>query len=141
MTPQHLAPQRQGKRGARRGGAAIELALTAPILLSMATGVVEWGWFMNQQVSVVQAARDAARAGALSADADEAASVAVERFNDRLAEIGADPTQSTVAAAVGDSASGIVVTVTVDVPYPPLLGLLPTPERLRASTTMRLEGQ
>lgn len=141
MTPAPGTRPHPSARRARRGGAAIELALTAPILFSMATGVVEWGWFMNQQVSVVQAARDAARAGALTADAGEAPSVAIERFNDRLTEIGADPTQSTVAAVVGDSSAGSVLTVSVEVPYPALLGFLPTPDRLRASTTMRLEGQ
>jgi Flp pilus assembly protein TadG len=130
-------------RRARRGGAAIEMALTAPILLSMAAGVVEWGWYMNQQVTVIQAVRDAARAGALAeADAEaDPASVALARIEDRMAEIGFDPTQSSVTATVSDSSVGQVLTVSAVVLYPGLLGLVPTPDRLRASTTMRLEGQ
>jgi Flp pilus assembly protein TadG len=56
-----VAKQRAGERGA----AAVEFALILPILLTLVFGIVEFGWAFGQQVSLGNAAREAARTMAI----------------------------------------------------------------------------
>src|SRR6478736_7540233 len=52
---------RSGTRTRERGAAAVEFALVAPILLGLVGGIVEFSYTYNLQISVTQAAREAAR--------------------------------------------------------------------------------
>jgi Flp pilus assembly protein TadG len=52
-------------RASERGAAAVEFALILPILLSVVFGIVEFGWAFGQQVSLGNAAREAARTMAI----------------------------------------------------------------------------
>ena len=54
------APRSRAQRR-ERGAAAVEFALVAPILLSLVVGIVEFSYAYNLQISVTQAAREAAR--------------------------------------------------------------------------------
>lgn len=45
----------------QRGAAAVEFAIVAPILLALVGGIVEFAHAYNLQISVTQAAREAAR--------------------------------------------------------------------------------
>ena len=59
-----------------RGAVAVEFALVAPILLALVAGIVEFSHAYNLQISVTQAAREAARTMAIKnnqADAKAAA--------------------------------------------------------------------
>jgi Flp pilus assembly protein TadG len=59
-----------------RGAVAVEFALVAPLLLALITGIVEFANAYNAQISVTQAAREAARTMAVKnnqADAEAAA--------------------------------------------------------------------
>lgn len=49
-----------------RGSAAVEFAIILPVLLSLALGIVEFGYVFNQQISLTQAAREGARAYSLN---------------------------------------------------------------------------
>ena len=60
-----------------RGAAAVEFALVAPILLALVGGIVEFSHAYNLQISVTQAAREAARTMALSNDQGLARAAAV----------------------------------------------------------------
>lgn len=51
-----------------RGAAAVEFALVAPILLALVGGIVEFAHAYNLQISVTQAAREAARTMAIEHD-------------------------------------------------------------------------
>lgn len=51
-----------------RGAAAVELALVAPILLALLAGIIEFSYAYNTQISVSQAAREAARTYAVTKD-------------------------------------------------------------------------
>ncbi|MGK3956920.1 TadE/TadG family type IV pilus assembly protein [Arthrobacter sp. R4] len=55
-----------------RGAVAVEFALVAPILLALIAGIVEFSHAFNLQISVTQAAREAARTMAITNDQDEA---------------------------------------------------------------------
>jgi Flp pilus assembly protein TadG len=56
-----------------RGAVAVEFALVAPILLALVAGIVEFSYTYNLQISVTQAAREAARDMAIHDDQGEAA--------------------------------------------------------------------
>ena len=51
-----------------RGAVAVEFALVAPILLALVAGIVEFSHAYNLQISVTQAAREAARTMAIEND-------------------------------------------------------------------------
>jgi hypothetical protein len=55
-----------------RGAVAVEFALVAPILLALLAGIVEFAHAYNLQISVTQAAREAARTMAITNDQAEA---------------------------------------------------------------------
>ncbi|MFS0717432.1 TadE/TadG family type IV pilus assembly protein [Arthrobacter sp. 1P04PC] len=67
-------PRRAGRE---RGAAAVEFALVAPILLALVGGIVEFSYTYNLQISVTQAAREAARTMAIFNDQARAQSAAV----------------------------------------------------------------
>ncbi|MCO4744941.1 MAG: pilus assembly protein [Proteobacteria bacterium] len=48
----------------RRGAAAVEFAVTFPILLLLTFGIIEYGWMFHEYNQLHTALRDAARAGA-----------------------------------------------------------------------------
>jgi Flp pilus assembly protein TadG len=56
-----------------RGAVAVEFALVAPILLALVAGIVEFAHAYNLQISVTQAAREAAREMAIEDDQGAAA--------------------------------------------------------------------
>ena len=48
-----------------RGAAAVELAVVAPILLTLVFGIIEFGWTMMVRQSLINAAREGCRAATL----------------------------------------------------------------------------
>ena len=56
---------RSRAQGRERGAAAVEFALVAPLLLALVGGIVEFSYTYNLQISVTQAAREAARTMAI----------------------------------------------------------------------------
>ena len=84
---------RSRAQGAERGAAVVEFALVVPVLLVLVGGIIEFSYSYNLQISVTQAAREAARTMAI--------------FNDQgLARAAA------VAGAPGLSPSGFTYTFT-----------------------------
>ena len=55
-----------------RGAVAVEFALVAPILLALVAGIVEFSHAYNLQISVTQAAREAAREMAIKNSQEDA---------------------------------------------------------------------
>ena len=60
----------------RRGAAVIEFGLWVLILVTMVSGIIDFGAFMHQLHVVQRAARDAARVAAASRDVDNATAAA-----------------------------------------------------------------
>lgn len=125
----------------RRGSAAVEFAFTAPVMLLLLTGVVEWGYYIQREQLVVQAVRDGALAGSAVLDHDDAETVAQERTASALELAGFSEADFDVSVSTSTEATGDVVTVSVDVAYSPVLNLLPAPDSLHADNTFRLLDQ
>ena len=72
-------PRAPGSRahGRERGAAAVEFALVAPVLLALVGGIIEFSYTYNLQISVTQAAREAARTMAIFNNQGQAKAAAV----------------------------------------------------------------
>jgi Flp pilus assembly protein TadG len=63
--------ERAGRVWARRdqhGAAALEFALIVPLLVMVVFGIVDFGWAINRDTQVNNAAREGAREGSLNGD-------------------------------------------------------------------------
>jgi Flp pilus assembly protein TadG len=136
---------RRGNRKLRRGGAAIEFAMTAPLLITILSGVIEWGWYLFQLQMVLNAVADGVRAGsrtAVSADPDPA-EVAAARTAQRLVDLDVvsslSAAKAVVTATQGGTSAVPEITVTIDMDIEPLIGLIPTPSSYYAKSTLLIE--
>lgn len=122
-----------------RGQATVEAALTLPIVLIALLLVVQVGIVVRDALALTQAAREGARAAAISADDDEA----VAAVRAAAGPLEADRIGIAVRPAPEERARGRPVTVDLDyvrhleIPIVSRLVSLDLP--LRASATMLLE--
>ncbi|MCB9779619.1 MAG: pilus assembly protein [Alphaproteobacteria bacterium] len=123
----------------RRGGIAIEVALTMPVIVLLFVGIVEWGVTFPQQLQFENIARDAARAGSVELRVDDPEGAAVAMATHRLTQSGFTPSEVTVTTSIDPSAGGDALTVTVTKDYTALFGLVPTPLQLIGTASFRLE--
>ncbi len=125
-------------RRARRGAAALEFALCAPVLVTVAAGVVDWGWFLSREAQLEDAARDAARSGAAAPEGVAPEDLAEGRMAESLAALGFDVASSSVTATTVDDATlgGDVLTLQVSTPYNPPVGLIASADFLSATIVM-----
>lgn len=125
------APARPSADG---GQSTVELALVIPVLLVLVLGIVQVGLVVRDHVRVVHAAREGARAAAVSSD-PAAAEHAVAR------NVGLAPDRVHIVTT-GRGARGSDVTVTVSYRAAtdlPLVGPLLPDLELVAAATMRVE--
>lgn len=67
----------KARKKGERGAVAVEFALIAPILLLLVAAIIEFSYFYNLQISVTQAAREAARTMAVTNNTGKAQAAAV----------------------------------------------------------------
>ena len=125
------APRRRGARGQ----ATVELALVLPVVLLLILLIVQLGLVIRDQIMVVNAAREGARA-AIVEPSTSAAAQAV------FATTRLDPARTSVALTSGGSAPPLItVTVTYrSTTEVPLIGAMLGDITLTESTTMRREA-
>lgn len=129
----------------RRGSAAVELALTVPILALLLAATVDWGSYMSLRTSVARSAMDGARRGAavyesdaVAHDGDEIVPAAEDRARMVLEEMGfacnapdclIDGEYCTVHEAANNCGSPPLnsVLVTVTYAYQPFFGFASAP--------------
>jgi hypothetical protein len=145
LGPGRASPRRLGDDGTRgaarpgghrldRGQSTVELALVLPVVLTLALALVQVGLVVRDQVRVTHAAREGARAAAVSADPG-----APRQAVDRNVGLAADRLE---VSSRGRGAAGSHVTVSVrylaatDLP---LVGALLPDLELSAAATMRVE--
>jgi len=127
-------PARRPHPRPQRGQATVELALVLPAVAAALLAVVQVGLVVRDQVLVVHAAREAARAAAVDPSDGAARDAAA-------AATGLDPARLRVALGP-QRAPGDRLTVTVTYTAPtrvPLVGALVGDLRLRAEVTTRVE--
>ena len=112
-----------------RGQATVEFALTVPIVLIVVVGLLQVGIAIRNELAVELAAREGARAAAVSADPASAATAAATRA-------------IALPLSVSTTITGSAVTVTVIYVDPTdvaIIGRLIGPTTHVASVTMALE--
>ena len=125
-------------RRARRGGNAVEFALLAPVLFGLLTGIMDYGWVSAIRFAAGSAAREGARAGALTPRDESPEAVATAAAEARWASVGL-PGTPTVAVVRGGTPEVLQVQVEVDVAS--LVGLVVGPSVHRSTSTQRMEEQ
>ncbi|WP_415854586.1 TadE family protein [Sinomonas sp. G460-2] len=95
------------KNPRERGAVAVEFALVAPLFLAILVAIIEFSNFFRVQISVTQAAREAARAMAISNDQTAAKAAAA------AASPGIDPSGFSYAFSPSSCSSGQTVQVTI----------------------------
>jgi Flp pilus assembly protein TadG len=110
-----LAPNRR----ARRGTAAVEFAVIAPIMMTMILGIIEFGRAMMVLETLNNAARSGARAGALAGDAntDISSAVTTALTNSGINNPSVAITVNGQAVDASTAVSGDSIGVSVSVPY------------------------
>ena len=120
-----------------RGAAAVEFALVAPLLLTLAVGITEFGRAYTTQAALAQAAREGATTlamGGTTAEARTAAQDAATNLGVATTDITV-PTGTCVGTAVGSS-----VTVKVRRPQVFLTGMFGTSVTLSGTAVMWCQG-
>ncbi len=130
----------------RRGASALEFALTLPIVMVVLTGILEYGWYLFQLSNVVHALRDGTRIGVTVPLDDDGGPVPRAETHARavLDGLGVPCTEGggcivrANIAVVGDVEA---MTMSIEVDYSPIVGLLPSPALLRGEFTMMMQEQ
>jgi Flp pilus assembly protein TadG len=117
-----------------RGAIAVEFALVAPLLLALITGVVEFANIFNSQISVTQAAREAARTMAVKNSQPDAKAAAV------AGAPGLDTGNFVYSFSAATCTPNATVKVTINYPVPTLTGLFGGSFNISGVGAMRCNG-
>jgi TadE-like protein len=123
----------------QKGASAVEFALVVTLLLAVLFGLMDWSWYMYHWLSVTTSAARGARIAAgvpLSQDPVSRAQGEAEAWLELYRMRGAP----TIQAEIQDRGYSKILRVQVEVPYQPLIGLVPTPPMLRGSAEVLWYG-
>lgn len=140
MTTKLEKPYRSCRRN-RRGAAAVEFAVVAPVFFLLVFGMIEYGRMVMVQQLLTNAAREGARVGVL--DNSTAADVTTAVSNYLTAANINSPTIACNPSNPSSAGYGQPVTVTVSIPFSQV-SWLPSPmflggTTMTASSAMRRE--
>jgi len=138
-----MRKEERSKRFGRRAAAAVEMAVIAPLLLTMIFGVMEFGWVFWVKETLTNATREGCRVAVLPGSTDTDIR---DRFNTAVSPTGLNISNGMLTLTHA-TVNNPVETVTVTVPRSQvsLLGnisLIPglTSGNLTASSSMRKEA-
>jgi Flp pilus assembly protein TadG len=125
----------------RRGVAAVEFAIVAPVFFLLIIGIVEIGRAMMVQQVLINASRVGARRAITLSSTEQAVIDAVEEY---AAGVGVEGVTVAVSPNPATAAAGASITVDVEIPYNSV-SWLPAPwfmggKQLAATSVMRKEG-
>ena len=136
-------------RRRQSGGAVLEMALVLPILLYLAFGTVEFGYFFYVKHNVQSAAREGARAAIVPSATTSDVTTAISNSM-TAAGLGSSGYTTSItdtsnnAVRVSSVAAGTAIKVTVNCSWGTVgirpLGLIGTGKQVTGSTVMRKEG-
>lgn len=121
------------------GQSLVEFALVFPILILLILGMIEFGWILNGQITLTNAAREGARMAVVCENytaAETAASTAAEKYEgvSSLSNVEIKPGDFTFNTTTR------IVTVKVTAKVKPIVGLFYNNDvPLAASVQMRIE--
>ena len=127
----------------KKGQSLIEFALVLPILLLVLLGIMEFGRMIMTANVLNQAAREGARLGAVTSDADTSFYIAIEtRANTLLNAANLKPENVTITILPPDAERKITVTINYAFPFATKFFdlFLPHTVKLRGSCVMYYEG-
>ena len=125
----------------RRGAAAVEFALVAPVFFLLVFGMIEYGRMVMVQQILTNASREGARKAVIDGMSSGDVETAVETYLSDVSITGATVTVTTTAPVAPDYADSM--TVNVEIPFDQV-SWLPTPmflgsKQMSATTSMRRE--
>lgn len=122
-------------RRARRGASALEFGLVLPLAVLLLASVADWAWFLFHEMSMVIATGRGARiAGGIPED-DGPAAAAETSTRTWLTRFGMDGDAATVTVSMDGGADPQTITVSGSMPYSPLVGMVPLPDQVAASSS------
>ena len=133
----------------RKGGAAIEFALWLPVMMTVASGIIDTSWMMSRYHQVTRAARDSARVGISIIEPEDVIpgvlvkAAAKDHAEDLLNGVGMGCVAPgcVVDATIVTQSGRDYLRVEVDWEYTPLMGLLPLNTNLHSEFMMMLQQQ
>jgi Flp pilus assembly protein TadG len=134
---------RFGRRSGRRGAAIVEMAVVAPLLLTMLFGVMEFGWMFMVHETMTNTARECCRLATLQGTTDTDIQ---NRFVQSMAATRVSATADMISISRTGTPDNQIVTVSVSVPYSQvsITGLTSflkiTKQNLTTSCSMRAES-
>jgi Flp pilus assembly protein TadG len=127
----------------RRGNAILETAIVLPILLSLAFGTVEFGYYFFAKNTLQGAAREGARAAIISGATQSDVTTAIATVMSAAGLSSSNYTVTTSPASVTGAAEGTTITVTVACTWNNLhmspLGIIPSNKAVQGVAVMRHE--
>lgn len=144
----------------RRGGNAIEVALTMPVFLAAIFGLMDYAWYFYNEAMTIEATRQGCRIGSVvpGSNTPTPEQTAYNYINGELQALGI--TQGSTSGNTASSFSttgGEKINVYIDPPltgtsvvphmiqcdsyitFRPLVGFVPTPDFVLSSATFQLE--
>ena len=127
----------------RRGSSAIEFALILPVIMVIMAGILEYGWYLFQLSSVVHAVRDGTRIGVTVPIEEGPEAIAAAHARSVLEGLGVPCSGGScvVEATLQPAGDVTVMRLDIEVPYEPVVGLLPHPSHLRGHFTMMMQDR
>ncbi|MFT7521775.1 MAG: Flp pilus assembly protein TadG [Kiritimatiellia bacterium] len=125
----------------RRGVQAVEFGLILPVMITLFSGIADYGWLMHRQQLLMNVCREAARAGAVTDEYTDPRTAAEARAEAAAVEYGLSLEEVTVETSLGGVSPNETIEVTLTLAVEPLVGLVPVPLSIDTSLTMRLEEQ
>ena len=123
------------RRCNKRASVPIEFALTAPIVLALIFGLLDWSQMLLNHTTLVLSVRRGARAvQGVHPDRDPAA-IAVATAASWAQTFGLNPSGVDFSAEIVANEADGDITVNAVMPFTPFVGLLPVPDTLSASCT------
>ena len=123
----------------------MEFALTLPVLLTLFSAIMEYGWLFWQQQAVLASVRDGVRVGVSTSQADDPETTAEARAETALEGFGLDCEDEADCQTTGtlyEVDDYDYLDLELRYAYTPLTGgLLPVPDFITASMVMCMEDQ
>jgi hypothetical protein len=120
--------------GQRRGAASLEYALVLPVLFALLFGLVDWSWYLFEWMTVTRAAGQGLRiATGIPADLDPTGRAEAEARRWLETGLMGGAAEADVAATLTAAPDGTVLELTIQARFTAPIGLVWTPDRLRAT--------